>query len=287
VKKPVHSRQQAWQQALLAAQPQVLFSNDRAWYPAQVIAAHSHPFYQVDYFYGGYGKVSCAGTTYSVKPGDLFMSNPGDRHEFHAAPNLPLQGVSYKFQLKPRLRTRIPNWIANLAILPAPQQRELHELLRRGSGEFNGNREGRAEAAGALLALFFVLTVRYLDEHRREVERDGENKMSRLVTEYIKRCYHLPLTLNDLGRVAGLNPRYMCQRFSEETGQSPIAALTQERMAIAKNLLQSTTLPIAQIGAQVGYPDIFHFSKRFKALTGLSPKGFRGKHHFRPRKKTN
>jgi len=105
--------------------------------------------------------------------------------------------------------------------------------------------------------------------------QNAKTTPSQRVLKYIKRHYSSRLTLSDLGRIAGLHPRYLCQKFSIEIGVSPIAALARERMEAAKNLLTKTKLPISEIGIQVGYNDIYHFSKRFKSIVGISPEQYR------------
>jgi len=270
-----------WGDQLLKAleHPRVLYTVDLAWTPSRSIEAHSHDsFYQLDFFYGGYGKVSARKKVYSVTPGDVFVANPNDEHEFHAAPHLPLQGITYKFALRDFKDEKLPvmpNYLGNLAVLPGPRQRELHDLLRRGSAEYNHQRRGHQQASSMLLGLFFVLLLRYFEERRSLSPEEAGRGVSKAVQEYIQRCYHLPLTLADLGRLAGLHPRYLCQRFSSETGKSPMAALTHARIEAAKKLLATSHLPVSRIGTQVGYPDVFHFSKRFKQLAGKSPKQYR------------
>ena len=54
-----------------------------------------------------------------------------------------------------------------------------------------------------------------------------------------------------------------------------MAALTRERIEAAKNLLVNTRLSVSEVGVRVGYPDAYHFSKRFKEIVGMSPKQFR------------
>jgi AraC-like DNA-binding protein len=267
-----------WSEALPRAfrSPTIVFCEDRSWHPSRTIEPHAHSFYQLDYFYGGYGVVAAARSRFTVTPGDLFIANPGDVHEFRAAPALPLQGLTFKFRLPGAAPApRLPNYVGNLAVLPKEAKRELDDLLRRACVEANASRYGHAQLAGALLASFLLLLVRHLDEHRRRTDSDGGGRTIAAIMTYIRACYHLPLTLADLGRIAGLHPRYLCQKFSQQIGRSPIAALTDERMQVAKRLLRTTRLPVARIGADVGYPDLYHFSKRFKAVVGSSPNAYR------------
>jgi len=48
---------------------------------------------------------------------------------------------------------------------------------------------------------------------------------------------------------------------------------------MAKKLLKNTGLSVKDIAEQVGFPDPFHFSKSFKALTGISPSQYREMRH--------
>jgi len=42
--------------------------------------------------------------------------------------------------------------------------------------------------------------------------------------------------------------------------------------------LSTTNLPISEIGAQVGYPDQFHFSKTFRKVVEMNPSTYRDAH---------
>ena len=55
----------------------------------------------------------------------------------------------------------------------------------------------------------------------------------------------------------------------------PMAHVKSVRMKKAQALLGQKQLGIAEIGAAVGLPDIFHFSKAFKQTFGVSPSQYR------------
>lgn len=65
------------------------------------------------------------------------------------------------------------------------------------------------------------------------------------------------------------------KRFAERYGISPGAYRRRCRMDRAGELLASTLLPVYEIGATVGYADVYAFSKEFKKATGRSPRQFR------------
>jgi transcriptional regulator GlxA family with amidase domain len=46
-------------------------------------------------------------------------------------------------------------------------------------------------------------------------------------------------------------------------------------MERARELLAHSSLPLADVGRRCGFPDVAHFSRRFKQLCGLAPGRFR------------
>lgn len=65
------------------------------------------------------------------------------------------------------------------------------------------------------------------------------------------------------------------RRFKAATGLPPTAYLIRHRMFRAADQLRTTDDPAGRVGADVGYPDPYHFSKLFKQHLGLSPTAYR------------
>jgi AraC family transcriptional regulator of arabinose operon len=95
------------------------------------------------------------------------------------------------------------------------------------------------------------------------------------VTTWI--CEHLtePLDLPALQAMSALSRTHFFRLFKEQTGKTPGEFQTGRRLAEAQRLLRESDLPIGQVGAVVGWPDPFYFSKRFKQGTGFSPSAYR------------
>lgn len=95
------------------------------------------------------------------------------------------------------------------------------------------------------------------------------------IAEYMLQNLNHPVRISTLCELAELSPSAFFARFKRVTGQSPIAYLIRARMGLAVRLLEQPNLGIKQIAALVGYPDEFHFSRRFKSTIGLSPRHYR------------
>ncbi|WP_350278183.1 AraC family transcriptional regulator [Kribbella sp. HUAS MG21] len=89
-----------------------------------------------------------------------------------------------------------------------------------------------------------------------------------------------PWTLEQLGARVNLAPGYLVRLFGKSVGMSPIAYLNRIRAERAAGLLIETELPVATIGASVGWHDPSHATRRFRSVFGLSPSRYRSA--FRP-----
>jgi len=84
-----------------------------------------------------------------------------------------------------------------------------------------------------------------------------------------------PWREESLARIARLSSSRFSHLFSGKLGISPLKFLEKQRMERAKALLLSTTTPVKEIAAEVGYPDALHFSARFSQIVGRCPSQFR------------
>lgn len=84
-----------------------------------------------------------------------------------------------------------------------------------------------------------------------------------------------PYDLAALAAAFHVSGRTLLRRLQAETGQSPLAYLQGERINLAKRLLESGSMSLAQITERVGYMDVATFSTLFKRLAGTSPAQYR------------
>jgi AraC-like DNA-binding protein len=63
----------------------------------------------------------------------------------------------------------------------------------------------------------------------------------------------------------------LARRFTEEVGETPMAFLTESRLALAADLLCDPTATIAGVARKVGYGSGFALSAAFSRERGISP----------------
>lgn len=84
-----------------------------------------------------------------------------------------------------------------------------------------------------------------------------------------------PWTLPELAAAASVSTVHLSRLFRRRFGMGPVAAVELLRLTRAEALLARSNLPVAAVGAQCGFTDPYHFSRRFRAVYGISPRQFR------------
>lgn len=88
-----------------------------------------------------------------------------------------------------------------------------------------------------------------------------------------------PLTVAQLARHAHMSERTFARRFRAETGLAPRQWLTRQRLALARELLETTDIGIDAVAATVGYATATSLRNHLAAALGVSPMAYR--HTFR------
>lgn len=84
-----------------------------------------------------------------------------------------------------------------------------------------------------------------------------------------------PVTVDEVARAAGLSRRVLERRFRREFNSSVQAEIRRVRTDRIARLLVETSLPVSDIAESLGFPDIRHFARYFRAWKQVSPMAYR------------
>ena len=101
--------------------------------------------------------------------------------------------------------------------------------------------------------------------------RQTISRMTRFMQEHLAE----EISLTVLADTFHLSAQYISQLFKNEIGVNFLAYLTSIRMEKARQLLLSTSLPVADIAERAGYADYRVFTKVFKKNEGITPSQYR------------
>lgn len=96
---------------------------------------------------------------------------------------------------------------------------------------------------------------------------------------------HRPVTLRELAARESTSTRTFTRRFRDEIGTSPGRWLTQQRVELARTLLERTDLPIDQVAVTAGFGTAGSMRLHLQAEIGVSPSVYRAT--FRGRDRTD
>lgn len=145
--------------------------------------------------------------------------------------------------------------------------------LAMGAEDFNKGgtlyREAMHRALAAQVSNV-VQPVRHASAHIEDVRL-------RRVVEYIHDNLTENLTLEMMSGLAAMSGFHFSRAFKGATGKSPLQYVIAARIDMAKVLLDTTKLSVAEICYRVGYNDLSRFGQHFKRAVGATPAQFRGR----------
>lgn len=92
---------------------------------------------------------------------------------------------------------------------------------------------------------------------------------------YIKDNFQKAITLETVSKYVNLHPSYCSTIFKKSEGVSVTEYINLLRINHAKELLDSSSYRIGEIGTRCGIPDPYYFSRVFNKICGISPSEYR------------
>lgn len=97
----------------------------------------------------------------------------------------------------------------------------------------------------------------------------------RRAVEFIELHYAEPLTLADAANAASYSRCHFSKVFKQQLGMCFVSYLSRLRIRRATQLLARTDMPVTEVALEVGFNDLSHFERVFRAAHRVSPSKFR------------
>ena len=107
--------------------------------------------------------------------------------------------------------------------------------------------------------------------HNLQSGEDGHEVKIKFVIDFMNRSLDRNLTLDALAQRANMSTSHFAFIFKKRTGFPPLDYFMRLKMQRACFLLDTTTLPVKAIAAQLGFDDPLYFSRRFRHVHNCSP----------------
>jgi two-component system response regulator YesN len=123
------------------------------------------------------------------------------------------------------------------------------------------------------------MTVAYLGDMFSASSPRVRSDSFKAILNYIHEHYQEEITLQRLSDTFYMNPNYISQLFIKYLGKPFTGYVAELRVRSACRKLKTGSQPIQEIGAAVGIPDPYYFSKIFRKITGVTPREYRKSGH--------
>ena len=224
------------------------------------------------YVWDGRGRMQLHSRSIDLVSGTCLIMRPGGLYLAEHDPEKPLGVTFIHFQTGGESEEKAglpPEWNqVQDPLFFSVNLNTLVELLR------DASRPNGIQTAQHL----FRILLQELQNQRDDPSRGHSGPYAAEIRRHIASIREQPGSVGkvrDLANAAALSPDHYSRLFRKMAGCSPRQFIQEVRLERACQLLRETPLSISQIAEEVGYADVFQFSRIFKNRIGQAPSRWR------------
>ena len=225
---------------------------------------------------GGGGWVSCGGSIKPVIAGQLVWLPAGEGHAYGSGSENPWTILWAHFT-----GDEVSAWADLLGasgsprpfMLALPDDRLEELALDRVYASLERGFAIRSLVAASVALRHALSAAVQLGTDQRD-PRSAEERVA-VSIESLRRDWQRPHRLSELATAAKVSVAHYSAHFRRQTGFSPIDFLIRLRIRHACRLLDTTSIPIAEVGRQTGFEDPYYFTRCFRRVMGFPPRVYR------------
>jgi AraC-like DNA-binding protein len=172
-----------------------------------------------------------------------------------------------------------------ILLLPAATHDPIHDVIALLSDELRDPAPGLQTVLDRLLDVLLVLAMRACLQQSPNAPRwyqaSSDPRLSPALHAIHADAAH-PWTVPELAALSGLSRPAFARNFEQALGQAPMQYLTDWRMTLARDLLRTGELTLAQIADRTGYTSPNAFAAAFRRHHGQPPGQWRNRELAKP-----
>lgn len=253
---------------------------------------HIHDWIEISYMYSGSCMQVIGEKRYPMKTGQLLLMPPGMIHTIE-----PLEEKDILVQIalgRKHLTSNFFNRLSSSGIVPgffinafdisrgennfylfnSENSRRLALFIDEFLCEWFDPSPANLDILNALFALIISELVNVMDvTSGQKKDRRGSDYILPAL-RYIESNYK-DCPLEAAAGKFGLNPNYLSSVLKKHTGLSWNELVCQQKLAVAKRLLDNSEMPITEIANYIGYQNMSFFYRKFREKFGCLPGEYR------------
>lgn len=219
---------------------------------------HTHPYYELVYYYKGRGKVCIMDKSYDFRPGTYSISKPEAYHNEEGVVGTDLIYISFT----------LSNFDPENGLYE--DDGTIGKLMFECYSELQ---ERKPMYQLVLNNLAERIILQFMRCNLRQ-NKQGEDSFA-YILNYIDINATRNLSVKDIADNIGYNYNYFRELFFEKQGVSLKDYLTEKKISCAEKLLKSTDYSLAKIAALSGFSSASHLCTVFKKCKGITPQEFK------------
>jgi AraC family transcriptional activator of pobA len=231
-----------------------------------IVEPHTHEYWQMEIVTQGVIGSSLLGEGHLLETGDMLLIPPGWEHEFmYRKPGVAW--ITLKFE-----REKDDDVVWGGIIRGNQFTNRLVSSFKTAIHGSANKQYEKVFVSGFLETMFHYI----LSDDFNKTD-DASSLMLRQIEEKVLNRDGKAVTVNELAAELSYTRSHLSKSFKEITGDNLKAYIDKTRIRKVEEMLRYREHSITEIAADLGFNDIFSFSKFFKKHTGFSPKEFKRK----------
>lgn len=234
---------------------------------------HKHSFLEIMFIDEGQGTIVVNGVEYFAKKNDIVLYFPNNMHKEYSEINHPMHamffGVKYTDSLKKMFEKCHPSYVFD-SKQEAPLFLKLFKIL---IDESKGEELPYSDKITNCIVKTIVLKILQISINDKEEAKS--NEFVKTMVDYLDQHYLEEISLDKYYKELPFSKYYISRLFKSCMGTTPVNYIITKRMEKARILLNETNMKIMDIANEVGYKDIYYFTKLFKKEIGVAPTSYR------------
>ena len=224
-----------------------------------VCPVHEHKCHEIIIYTAGCGFFHADGFCFPFYPGAIMVVPPETPHYSVSDGDYERIYINGEF-----------NWAFNLAQAAVMYDNKENEGIFLAKMIYR-NRYKSTEYVISLLNAFISHIIQNI-----ETDDKMDIAIKNIISELTARFYDCSLNVGQILNESGYAEDYIRAQFKKATGKTPVRFLTDTRISHACLLIEmyKSSLTLSEISEKCGFTDYVYFSRRFKEITGASPRKY-------------
>ncbi|MDF2724402.1 MAG: AraC family transcriptional regulator [Paenibacillus sp.] len=239
--------------------------------PGWTISYSNPKHHIVAYSLEGQAHYTIDGKDYLVRKGDFVFFPKGKFHSGVSDQRNPWASYVLLFDATFPNAESEQRFLAIDNIIPKSHVPQFTALFQDAYQEWTTKKTGYRLRCRCRIMEIFCLLIRKMDYFsRNERHEQAIDAILNFMADNVAKN----VTIEELSTLAGYSPSHFQSVFKQITGKTAIQYHNEIKINKARDLLQYGNFNVTEAAMQVGFNDVYYFSKLFKRVMGYSPSQF-------------